>query len=408
MVMRNRILAITRGSIPYVPELRPIAGSVTATVLMQQLDYWFERQPEGFYKFQDTSPDNPAYKHGDSWAEELSFSVAEFRSAFDQIGHRHKSKTEWNEATDPFNGKFYCCYTDRRSRLTFYFRNHAMVDAALDALVRKQEMATPAPTSPVRPPVHAKSAGNTPVSGAKPTDFTVSSDSPSTGNALSQLPVSKDSQFPVNSTSEHTVDLISSLSQVNNSNSPEVESLNSAYTENTLLQKTTQRPQQQLPAEFSDNKIDASKRGSCSLDIQFENLVFPKAEPLELKHLADLVAGCRPENRQAVLDEVEGSRQRGSLRVGIVPFARALCKAEGSGLFSPSAGVSVRAARELSLQHALNTGASALDEATGSDAHGQESPHNWTQAEIDMLPPMMRERVLVKMQQGSQSPPQAH
>lgn len=401
MVMRNRILAITRGSIPYVPELRPIAGSVTATILMQQLDYWFERHPDGFYKFQDASPDNPAYKLGDSWVEELEFSVAELRNAFDQIGHRHKSKTEWAESTDPFNGKFYCCYTDRRTRLTFYFRNHAKVDAALDTLVSNQSQIAPPPASPMKPPIHAKSAGKGANSvpkqagfaGSEQTGFTGSGESRFTGNAQTALTGDAQTADTVNAQAQPThVDIPHSL---------EMQGLNSAYTETTGLQETTQRPQQPLPQGTSHGGVADEKRGGGGQDEILQNLVFPKAEPVELKILADLVAGCRDDNRQALLDEVEGARQRGTLRSGIVPFARALVKAEGEGMFTESLGVAVRAARELAAKHAQSVAASAKTSSAGVASSG--AAHTWTQDEIDNLPPKMREKVLAKLGQGASS-----
>ena len=133
--MRNRILHLTRNTIPYVKELHTIAGGVLSCLVMQQLDYWFENHPEGFYKFLLPS-EHPAYKDGDSWTEELGMSVDEFRTAFDKIGYRYKSKSEFDKAEDKFQGKFYCSYVDRRSNLTFYFRNHEAVDAALDELLR--------------------------------------------------------------------------------------------------------------------------------------------------------------------------------------------------------------------------------------------------------------------------------
>ena len=132
--MKNRILHLTRNTIPYVKELHSIAGGVLGCLVMQQLDYWFEGHPEGFYKFLLPS-DHHAYKVGDSWTEELGMSKDEFRTAFDKIGIRYKSKTEFDQAVDKFKGKFYCSYVDRRSNLTFYFRNHDLVDAALDELL---------------------------------------------------------------------------------------------------------------------------------------------------------------------------------------------------------------------------------------------------------------------------------
>lgn len=137
--MRNRILSITRNVIPYVKELHPLTGSVIGCLVMQQLDYWFSSQPEGFYKFLEPA-EHPAYKAGDSWVEELGMSADEFRYAFDRISIRYKSRTEFEKASktgDIFKGKFYCSYIDRRANLTYYYRNHDVVDAALDQLIHE-------------------------------------------------------------------------------------------------------------------------------------------------------------------------------------------------------------------------------------------------------------------------------
>lgn len=398
MVMRNRILAITRGSIPYVPELRPLTGSVTATILMQQLDYWFERHPDGFYKFQDASPDNPAYRPGDSWSEELNFSVAELRNAFDQIGHRHKSKTEWNESTDPFNGKFYCCYTDRRTRLTFYFRNHAKVDAALDALVASQTQSSPPTSNGFRPPVHAKSAGNPANPAAKPAIPPVSEDSAFAGNAQSAFTGNAQNEAAGTGHNEFPVNGLTQSSRIDNPNSPEMQNINSAYTENTGLQKTTHIPPQ-LPGITHDAERTKENRRSCGVNDNPETLVYPRAEPAELEILGQLIAGCRPENRQAVLDEVEGARLRGTLRAGIVPFGRALVRAEAEGAFVASQGVAVLAARRQAQAHAVNLEASRLALSQPTD-QAVDGGHTWTAEQLELLPPKMRERVLAKMGQG--------
>jgi hypothetical protein len=132
--MKNRILSITRNSIPYVKELRALTGSVVGAIVMQQLDYWFARYPEGFYKFVEPCK-HEKYKEGDSWSEELGVSDKEFRTAFEKIGTRYKSKGMFDQAPDPFQGKFYCCYHDNRRGLTFFFRNHTVTDAALNELL---------------------------------------------------------------------------------------------------------------------------------------------------------------------------------------------------------------------------------------------------------------------------------
>lgn len=150
--MRNRLLVLTKTSIPYIKELRPTAGSVTAVILWQQLDYWFSRYPDGFFKFMSPpEKDHPSYRPGDSWIEELGFSEKEFRNAFDKIGLRYSSKTNFNKAENKFlkgeNEYFFASYQDKLKKMTFYYRNHEKADTALDELVtlpaKKKKKAPP-------------------------------------------------------------------------------------------------------------------------------------------------------------------------------------------------------------------------------------------------------------------------
>lgn len=133
--VRNKILQITRQTIPYVRELRHVAKSVTGCLLMQQLDFHFAKYPDGFYKFLEPCRNSKFYKRGQSWQEELGFSAEEFRTAFDKIGVRYPSKSAFDAAADKFGGKYYCSYFDKQQGLTYYFRNHPVVDSALDRLI---------------------------------------------------------------------------------------------------------------------------------------------------------------------------------------------------------------------------------------------------------------------------------
>lgn len=136
--MKNKILSITRYIVPYVKQLRQITEvkSASTAILMQQLDYWFSHSKGlPFYKFSQPCK-NVAYKEGDSWCEELGFSIDEFRTAFNNIGIKYLSMTEYNKAKEtgvcPFNGKFYLAYTDKIKGITFYHRNHELLDLILD------------------------------------------------------------------------------------------------------------------------------------------------------------------------------------------------------------------------------------------------------------------------------------
>lgn len=138
-VMINNAIAFASRRIPYIPELRSYCKSVTACILMTQLEYRFSSMPDGFYKF--LSPcDHYAYKLKDSWTEELGFSEDEFRSAIDHIAVRYLSKTKLQEAInsgkDPFQGKCYLVYRDVVNGLTYYLRNHEVVNTVIEDVLR--------------------------------------------------------------------------------------------------------------------------------------------------------------------------------------------------------------------------------------------------------------------------------
>ena len=75
------ILAADKSMIAYRPALNKITGSVLATILLQQIIFrWTHNKESEFYKFK--APCNSKlYKEGDSWAEELGFTIYEFDGA---------------------------------------------------------------------------------------------------------------------------------------------------------------------------------------------------------------------------------------------------------------------------------------------------------------------------------------
>ena len=257
-------------------------------LVMQQLDYWFENHPEGFYKFLLPS-DHPAYKDGDSWTEELGMSVDEFRTAFDKIGHRYKSKSEFDKSEDKFQGKFYCSYVDRRSNLTFYFRKHEAVDAALDELLR------------VRNPKPSKSRPPSPGNPQLAAEFTVNGESPFTVKRKSQFTGSADSPAAVDGKSPPPL-----------------------YRDYNTETTTTS----------GDSTAIAS--GGCG-----DDLIFPKCTENERIAIRQLLASCPAEIRQAALDEIEGARQAGVIKTNLVPFARGIMMAIARGAFTVGHGPKV-------------------------------------------------------------------
>ena len=119
----------------YYPELTMITGSVTAALLMSQLEFWFKvTGGKNFYKFMEPC-DHGYYKVGDSWQEELRMSSSEIRTAFKKIGIAYKSKKEFMEhEKDIFQGKMYASYYDRMRKMTFYFRNAGKVKEIFEQL----------------------------------------------------------------------------------------------------------------------------------------------------------------------------------------------------------------------------------------------------------------------------------
>lgn len=114
----------------FCPQLpfTPIINSI-----ISQAEYWFSKKENGFYKFVEPS-DHYLYKEGDSWTEEVGCVRKTFNKAFDIIGVRYKSKSAFLLETNPFKGKLYASYHDRKTGKTYYFRNHALIDQVMKQL----------------------------------------------------------------------------------------------------------------------------------------------------------------------------------------------------------------------------------------------------------------------------------
>ena len=103
-------------------QLLKIAGSLKGAMLLKHLEYWAQKTKGRFYKF--TEPcSHPLYRQGDSWCEEIGVSRRLFNKLFDSIGHRYRSKSEYLNTQDPFKGKLYVAYYDRKRNQTFYIKN---------------------------------------------------------------------------------------------------------------------------------------------------------------------------------------------------------------------------------------------------------------------------------------------
>lgn len=81
----SSMLANDQNIIPYRKELNAITGGVTATILLQQISYWWKKSgSQPFYKFIQPCK-HEKYHDGDSWIEELGFSRKEFLTAIKKL-----------------------------------------------------------------------------------------------------------------------------------------------------------------------------------------------------------------------------------------------------------------------------------------------------------------------------------
>lgn len=137
-----------QNKIQYIKELKQLDGikSVNACLLMAQIEYWFAIMGNSFFKYKERpETEQYRYKEGESWTEELGISSAEFTNAFAQIGVSYNSKKVYDEAKsngDEFQGRFYCSYHNKVSRLTYYFRNDKKVGEAIKTI---RELKTQSP-----------------------------------------------------------------------------------------------------------------------------------------------------------------------------------------------------------------------------------------------------------------------
>lgn len=121
----------------YRPELNRLTGSVTATILFQQILYrWAENSAQPFYKFKAPCT-HAQYRAGDSWCEELGFTKAEFDGALQRLGAKVRKG-------DPAPDGFLVYYFTDFDRLTWYGINEAEARKALAQIYAALPAAPPA------------------------------------------------------------------------------------------------------------------------------------------------------------------------------------------------------------------------------------------------------------------------
>jgi hypothetical protein len=140
--MLQEILAQDRNIITYRKELNKLTGSVTATLLLSQLLYWWHKNGrKEFYKFRcgTDSEGNPIkhidYRTGDSLCEELGFSERELDTALSAICQK-TSKLKEGAKNDTRNNLIapYVFSRQTLDRKTYYSINEILLEEHLTKL----------------------------------------------------------------------------------------------------------------------------------------------------------------------------------------------------------------------------------------------------------------------------------
>jgi hypothetical protein len=116
--------------IKFNPRIKELTGCDRATLILEKIEYFFSKQPNGFYKFIEPCS-HRLYKKFDSWSEELGCDRKCFTRSWEKIAFRHKSRRAFNEAKDKFEGQLYASFYDRNRNQMFFIRNHELANETL-------------------------------------------------------------------------------------------------------------------------------------------------------------------------------------------------------------------------------------------------------------------------------------
>ena len=116
--------------IKFDPRIKRLTGCDRATLILEKIEFFFSKQPNGFYKFIEPCS-HRLYKKFDSWSEELGCDRKCFTRSWEKIAFRHKSRSAFNEAKDKFEGKLYASFYDRNRNQMFFIRNHELANETL-------------------------------------------------------------------------------------------------------------------------------------------------------------------------------------------------------------------------------------------------------------------------------------
>lgn len=126
-----RILDEDRVVISYRPSWKDMTGSVNASILLQQVRFRWRQKGGPFYKFfTPPTKDHNAYKPGDSWTEELGFTLSELQGAMKRIAKRLNRKDVENMPAS-LDGAFFGYYRDQKHLTWHYFNEKYFIEQVI-------------------------------------------------------------------------------------------------------------------------------------------------------------------------------------------------------------------------------------------------------------------------------------
>ena len=125
--MKEKIIDLEMVEITFSLNLTELTKS-SVVYFFAALEEMFELFPKGFPRHGNPSRDQENL-YGSSWTEELNLTKYFVKKAFNEIGVHYKSREEYEQAKNKFQGKYYCSVYDASNHhRTFYYRNDKKFD----------------------------------------------------------------------------------------------------------------------------------------------------------------------------------------------------------------------------------------------------------------------------------------
>lgn len=128
--------------IPYRKRLNRITGDPKASILLQQCIFWAKISNwRAFYKFVEPCS-HTLYKSGDSWTEQLGFSVSEFSTALKRISTKITKGAKKREILVRADPKSLIIYWTNSDRVTYFQVNLPLLDNLLNSVYLESTSST--------------------------------------------------------------------------------------------------------------------------------------------------------------------------------------------------------------------------------------------------------------------------